>query len=209
MNCFIAGTDTGVGKTHVTKILLESLRADGFDAVGYKPIVCGDRDDAHILAAASGGLSLDQVNPLWLKTPVAPWVAAQLENVRIDVDSIISGYETLAAQHEIVLVEGCGGWEVPISENFSTADLATALGIPVVLVVTNRLGAINHTVLSCLAIRARHVDLRGLILNHLVDELDTATISNKNCIPQCAKAPLLTEVIYSQDWIDTEWLTDA
>lgn len=209
MNCFIAGTDTGVGKTHVTKILLESLRADGFDAVGYKPIVCGDRDDAHILAAASGGLSLDQVNPLWLKTPVAPWVAAQLENVSIDVDSIISGYETLAAQHEIVLVEGCGGWEVPISENFSTADLATALGIPVVLVVANRLGAINHTVLSCLAIRARHVDLRGLILNHLVDELDTATISNKNCIPQCAKVPLLTEVIYSQDWIDTEWLTDA
>jgi len=208
MNCFIAGTDTGVGKTHVTKVLLESLRADGFDAVGYKPIVCGDRDDAHILAAASGGLPLEQVNPVWLKTPVAPWVAAQLENVSIDVEALIAGYHALAAQHELVLVEGCGGWEVPISANYTTADLACALGLPVALVVANRLGAINHTVLSCQAIRARKVDLRGLILNHLVDELDTATISNKNCIPQCAKAPLLTEVIHSQDWIDTDWLTD-
>lgn len=208
MNCFIAGTDTGVGKTHVSKILLESLRADGFDAVGYKPIVCGDRDDAHILAAASGGLPLEQVNPVWLKTPVAPWVAAQLENVSIDVEALIAGYHALAAQHELVLVEGCGGWEVPITADFSTADLACALGLPVALVVANRLGAINHTVLSCQAIRARKVDLRGLILNHLVDELDTATISNKNCIPQCAKAPLLTEVIHSQDWIDTDWLTD-
>jgi dethiobiotin synthetase len=148
------------------------------------------------------------VNPVWLKTPVAPWVAAQLENVSIDVEALIAGYHALAAQHELVLVEGCGGWEVPITADFSTADLACALGLPVALVVANRLGAINHTVLSCQAIRARKVDLRGLILNHLVDELDTATISNKNCIPQCAKAPLLTEVIHSQDWIDTDWLTD-
>ena len=207
MNCFIAGTDTGVGKTHVTKILLESLRADGIDAVGYKPIVCGDRDDAHILAAASGGLPLEQVNPVWLKTPVAPWVAAQLENKSIDFDSLIAGYQILAAEHELVLVEGCGGWEVPISAEISMADLAVKLGLPVVLVVANRLGAINHTVLSCQAIRARNVDLRGLILNHLIDELDTATISNKNCIPQCANAPLLTEVIHSQDWIETDWLT--
>lgn len=208
-NCFIAGTDTGVGKTHTTKILLESLRADGIDAVGYKPIVCGDRDDAHILAAASGGLPLEQVNPVWLKTPVAPWVAAQLENTSIDVEALIAGYRILAAEHELVLVEGCGGWEVPITADYSTADIAQALGLPVVLVVANRLGAINHTVLSCQSIRARGMQLRGIILNHLVDEFDTAIISNKNCIPQVAKTPLLTEVIHSQDWIETDWLTGA
>ncbi len=208
MNCFIAGTDTGVGKTHVTKILLESLRADGIDAVGYKPIVCGDRDDARILAAASGGLQLDLVNPVWLKTAAAPWVAAQLENVSIDLTALIAGYQILAAEHEIVLVEGIGGWEVPITADYSTADLAVALGLPVALVVANRLGAINHTILSCQSIRMRKLDLRGIILNHLVDELDTATIANKNCIPQLAKLPLLTEVIHSQDWIDTDWLTD-
>jgi dethiobiotin synthetase len=208
MNCFIAGTDTGVGKTHVTKILLESLRADGIDAVGYKPIVCGDRDDAHILAAASGGLPLEMVNPVWLKTAAAPWVAVQLENVSIDLATLITRYQILAAEHEIVLVEGIGGWEVPITAKYSTADLAVALGLPVALVVANRLGAINHTILSCQSIRMRKLDLRGIILNHLVDELDTATIANKNCIPLLAELPLLTEVIHSQDWIDTDWLTD-
>jgi dethiobiotin synthetase len=208
MNCFIAGTDTGVGKTHVTKILLESLRADGIDAVGYKPIVCGDRDDAHILAAASGGLPVEQVNPLWLKTAAAPWVAAQLENARIDIPSLIAGYQILAAEHELVLVEGIGGWEVPITADYSTADLAVALGLPVALVVANRLGAINHTILTCQSIRSRQLDLRGIILNHLVDELDTATIANKNVIPTLAELPLLTEVIHAQDWIDTDWLTD-
>jgi dethiobiotin synthetase len=209
MNCFIAGTDTGVGKTHVTKILLESLRSDGIDAVGYKPIVCGDRDDARILAEASGGLPIDQVNPVWLKTAAAPWVAAQLENVSIDLPSLIQGYQILAAEHEIVLVEGIGGWEVPITADYSTADLAVALGLPVALVVANRLGAINHTILSCQSIRSRHLKLLGIILNHLVDELDTATIANKNCIPTLAQLPLLTEVIHSQDWIDTDWLTGS
>ena len=209
MNCFIAGTDTGVGKTHVTKILLESLRADGIDAVGYKPIVCGDRDDARILAAASGGIPIEQVNPVWLKTAAAPWVAAQLENVSIHLPSLIQGYQILAAEHEIVLVEGIGGWEVPITADYSTADLAVALGLPVALVVANRLGAINHTILSCQSIRSRHLKLLGIILNHLVDELDTATIANKNCIPTLAQLPLLTEVIHSQDWIDTDWLTGS
>lgn len=209
MNCFIAGTDTGVGKTHVTRILLEALRAEGIDAVGYKPIVCGDRDDARLLAAASGDLPLDEVNPLWLKTAAAPWVAAQLENVVIDVPSLIAGYQALAARHELVLVEGIGGWEVPITETYSTADLAMALALPVALVVANRLGAINHSMLSVQSIRARGLDLRGIILNHLVDELDTATIANKNVIPRLTHLPVLAEVIHSQDWIDTDWLTEA
>jgi|LakMenE01Jun11ns_1017448.scaffolds.fasta_scaffold9927434_2 dethiobiotin synthetase len=208
MNCFIAGTDTGVGKTHITRILLESLRADGFDAVGYKPIVCGDRGDAELLAEASGGLDLDVVNPVWLKTPAAPWVAAQLENRQIDWQSLIDGYNRLASQHEIVLVEGVGGWEVPISADASSADLVQALQLPVVVVVANRLGAINHTVLTCQAIRARNVPLCGLILNHLVDEFDTVMIANKSSIPHCAQSPLITEVIHSQDWIETDWLTD-
>jgi dethiobiotin synthetase len=209
MNCFIAGTDTGVGKTHITRILLEALRAEGIDAVGYKPIVCGDRDDARLLAAASGDLSLDEVNPLWLKTAAAPWVAAQLENVAIDVPALIHGYHSLAARHELVLVEGIGGWEVPISEHYSTADFAVALALPVALVVANRLGAINHSILSVQSIRARGLDVRGIILNHLVDELDTATIANKNVIPRLTRLPVLAEVIHSQDWIDTDWLTES
>ena len=148
MNFFITGTDTGVGKTYITKVLLESLRADGYDAVGYKPIACGDRDDAYILAAASGDMPVEEVNPSWLATPAAPWVAAKLENRSIFPQDLIDGYRRLADEHEIVLVEGAGGWEVPITEDFSMADLAAALNIPVCVVVANRLGAINHSVLT-------------------------------------------------------------
>lgn len=209
MNCFIAGTDTGVGKTHVTKILLEELRANGIDAVGYKPIVCGDREDAELLAAASGGVAIDDVNPLWLKTAAAPWIAAQLENRSIAIEPLIEGYLTLARRHELVLVEGIGGWEVPITADYSTADLAQALGIPVALVVANRLGAINHSVLTVQSIRSRHIPIAGLIFNHLEDELDTAMISNKHCIPTLTRLPLLCEVIHSQDWIDSDWLTES
>jgi dethiobiotin synthetase len=208
MHCFITGTDTNVGKTYITKILLENLRADGIDAVGYKPIACGDREDAHILSAASGNLDIDLVNPLWLKTAAAPWVAAQLENQQINIQSLIDGFKTLASQHQVVIVEGAGGWEVPITENFSMADLATQLNIPIVIVVANRLGAINHSILTINAIRNRQLSITGIIMNHLIDELDTATISNKSVIPQLAKCPLLTEVIHSQDWIETDWLME-
>ncbi len=208
MNFFITGTDTGVGKTYVTKVLLESLRADGYDAVGYKPVACGDRDDAYILAAASGDLPVEEVNPLWLATPAAPWVAAKLENRSIFPQDLIDGYRKLADEHEIVLVEGAGGWEVPITENFSMSDLAAVLNIPVCVVVANRLGAINHSVLTCKAIQARGITLAGIILNHLVDELDIPMIANKSTIPALAKTPLLCEIIHQQDWVDHDWITE-
>lgn len=209
MNCFIAGTDTGVGKTHITKILLEELRANGIDAVGYKPIVCGDRTDAELLATASGGISIDEINPLWLKTAAAPWIAAQLENRSIDIEPLLAGYHALAAKHELVLVEGVGGWEVPLTADYSSANLAKDLGLPVALVIANRLGAINHSVLSVQSMRARDVPIVGLIFNHLEDELDTAMIANKHCIPTLTGLPILCEVIHSQDWIDSDWLSDA
>ena len=84
MSFFITGTDTGVGKTYVTRLIVETLRNAGQDAVGYKPVACGDRQDAVILAAASGGLELDEINPVYLNTPVAPYVAAMLENRTVD-----------------------------------------------------------------------------------------------------------------------------
>lgn len=205
MNFFITGTDTGVGKTQVARILLETLRANGIDAVGYKPIVCGDRDDARILSRASGDIPLEMVNPVWLKTAAAPWVAAQFENREVDIPSLIDGYKSLAAKHTTIIVEGIGGWEVPITADYTTADLAQALQLPVVLVVANRLGAISHTVLSCQSIRSRGLSVMGIVLNHLVDELDTVAIANKQAIPAAAKAPLLCEVIHGQDWIDCDW----
>ena len=116
MNAFITGTDTGVGKTYATARLIRRLRAQGLDTVGFKPICCGARDDAEVLrAAADDALTLNEVNPVWLRTPAAPYTAAMIENRPIDLALIREGFASLRARHSSVLVEGVGGWLVPIA----------------------------------------------------------------------------------------------
>lgn len=202
MNLFVTGTDTGVGKTYITRMLVEMLRSEGMDAVGYKPIACGDRDDARILSAASGGLSQDEVNPIHLKTPVAPYVAGLLENRSVDPAEILAGYHRLANAHRHVIVEGVGGWEVPIAPNYRVSDLAKDLGLPVLVVAANRLGALNHILLTVDAIRAKGLSCAGLILNQLDDELDTAMITNKGVVEDLSGVPLLDHLIKDQDFLD-------
>jgi len=202
MSFFITGTDTGVGKTYVTRLLLETLRSDGHDAVGYKPVACGDREDAAILAKASGDLPLDEVNPVFLNTPVAPYIAGMLQNRPVDPAELIAGYRKLAEKHATVLVEGAGGWEVPITASYRISDLAADLRLPVLLVAANRLGALNHVLLSVNAIRARGLVCAGVVLNQLGDELDTAMITNKGVIEELAGVPLLDHLIHHQDFIE-------
>ena len=110
MSYFVTGTDTGVGKTRFSCLLIEALRAEGRDVVGYKPVCSGDREDAVLLANASGGLDLDQVNPVWLKAAVAPLVAGMLENRPVNPAVLLEGFRALAAEHAGVIVEGAGGW---------------------------------------------------------------------------------------------------
>jgi dethiobiotin synthetase len=202
MNCFVTGTDTGVGKTHICRLLIEGLRRMGIDAVGYKPVACGDREDARILAEASGGLPLDEVNPVHLQSPLAPYVAGLLENRSVDPAVLLAGYHHLATRHQMVIVEGAGGWEVPVAANFRIADLATRLGLPVLVVAANRLGALNHLLLTVNAIRSRGLTCAGIFLNQLGDELDTAMITNKGVIEDLSGVPLLDHLIHGQDFID-------
>ncbi|MFN9408123.1 MAG: dethiobiotin synthase [Akkermansiaceae bacterium] len=204
MNFFITGTDTGVGKTYITKLLVESLRAEGKYAVGFKPISCGDRDDAAILAAVSGNLPLDEVNPLHFSSGVAPHVAALLENKNIHPAEIIASYQTISEKYDPVIVEGAGGWEVPITENYFVSDLAKDLNLPVILVAANRLGAINHILLTLAAIEAKGLKCAGIILNQLEDEMDTPMITNKGIIESLTNIPLLDHIIHSQDFISPE-----
>jgi dethiobiotin synthetase len=206
MNYFITGTDTNAGKTYATCLMLEELRRQGIDAVGYKPVSCGDRDDATRIAAASGGLPIEEINPVHLNTPVAPLVAGMLENHPVDPQILIDGYHRLRAKHQQVLVEGAGGWEVPIAPNFRVSDLAKALNLPVVLVVANRLGALNHTLLSIDAIRAKGLQCAGIILNQLDDELDTAMITNKGLIEELTGLPLIDHLIHQQNFINLDAL---
>jgi dethiobiotin synthetase len=202
MSFFITGTDTGVGKTYVTRLILEHLRAEGRDAVGYKPISCGDREDASILSAVSGGIDLDEINPVHLNTPVAPYVAGMLENRTIDPAVLIAGYENLAKKHAQVVVEGAGGWEVPLAANYRVSDLAADLKLPVIVVAGNKLGALNHILLTVNAIRAKGLTCAGIVLNQLEDEMDTAMITNKGVVEDLTGVPLLEHVIHGQDFLD-------
>jgi dethiobiotin synthetase len=204
VNFFITGTDTGVGKTYITKLLVESLRAEGKYAVGFKPISCGDRDDAAILAAVSGNLELDEVNPLHFSSGVAPHVAGLLENKTIHPAEIIASYQAISEKYDPVIVEGAGGWEVPITENYFVSDLAKDLNLPVILVAANRLGAINHILLTLAAIEAKGLKCAGIILNQLEDEMDTPMITNKGIIESLTIIPLLDHIIHSQDFISAE-----
>lgn len=204
MSFFITGTDTGVGKTFVTRLILQALHQEGRDAVGYKPVACGDREDAAILSAASGNLDIDEVNPLYFITPVAPYVAGMLENRTLDPAELIAGFQNLAGKHAQVLVEGAGGWEVPLAPNYRISDLAAQLNLPVVLVAGNRLGALNHILLTVAAIRAKGLTCAGIVLNQLEDEMDTAMITNKGVIEDLTGIPLLEHIIYGQDFLDAD-----
>jgi len=164
--CFIAGTDTGVGKTWVTTRWLRCLRASGIDAVGMKPVECGGRDDAIAIREACNGLAtLDEINPVSLPEPLAP--AAMIGGPRIDFDEILENFERLSMRHSPVLVEGAGGWLVPIDGARTMADLAVALGLPVVLVAANRLGVLSHTLLALRAIADSGLACRAVFLNDL------------------------------------------
>jgi dethiobiotin synthetase len=158
VSLFITGTDTGVGKTHIAARVLHLLRASGTRCAGMKPICCGDRRDAEmLLATGSDGLTIDDVNPVWLKTPAAPVVGSLMEKAPIDVEKIFAAFQTLQERVEHVIVEGTGGWLVPIRPDYFVSDLAAAMKLPVLVVAQNRLGCLNHaapTVAQCCRIRA-------------------------------------------------------
>lgn len=165
---FITGTDTGVGKTRVTTRLIAELRVRGLDAAGMKPVECGGREDAVAIHEASGRVDpLERINPVSLAEPVAP--AAATEPVVIDFPHIRGCFEALARSHDLVLVEGAGGWLVPLDRERTMADLAAFLGLPVIVVAANRLGVLNHTLLTLRAIASSGLQCGAVYLNTIPD----------------------------------------
>jgi dethiobiotin synthetase len=192
---FITGTDTGVGKTHVTAALLSELRRRGARAAAFKPIACGagGRHDAEIYAAImKHEQPLDVINPIYLRRPLAPSVAARLEHKRIDFRRIRECYGQLASSYSIVLVEGAGGLLVPIRSNYFVADLARSLKLPVLVVARLGLGTINHSLLTVHQARELGLTVRGLILNDTVGgRRDQAARTNIKTVPELCETPLL------------------
>lgn len=199
MQIFITGTDTGAGKTHVTCLLLDALKRKGRRAVGFKPFCCGSREDgAALLEAGTRGVTLDEINPVWLKTPASPYAAAMIENRLLDIERVIEAFHGLAHAVDDVLVEGVGGWEVPLAPGYTAADFAESLGLPVVVVVNNKLGALNHAILTVKNIQARHSTCAGLILNQVSDQRDPASISHRLILEDMLDVPVLGEVMHGE-----------
>ena len=158
MNAFVTGTDTGVGKTYVTARLIRHLRARGFDTVGFKPICCGSREDAEILrAAADDALSAQRGQPrLAAHARPRPYTAALIENRAIDL-ALVHETFAFAAGAASIGPSWSRGWAAgwcPSTRTYAVADLAREMGLPVVVVVRNRLGALNHTALTVHHMRA-------------------------------------------------------
>lgn len=195
MNYFVTGTDTDCGKTYVTALLVGAARAAGVDAVAAKPFCCGPREDVEVLAAASGSVeTLDAINPVWLKTPAAPRACRLLGEPEADVPLALAGVRELASRHEQVFCEGAGGWLVPVTDEETVADFAVRLGWPVIVVVRNKLGALNHSLLTLESVRSRGLPLAGLILNNADGLDDEPKRTNRAVLEEFCGCPILAEV---------------
>lgn len=201
-SCFVTGTDTEIGKTLISGALLHALGAAGVRAAGMKPVAAGAEERAGVLRnedvdflyeAAPLKLPRELTTPYLFRTPAAPHIAAALECQPIEPRRIIAAYEQVRAQAEAVVVEGVGGWRVPLTNSFDTSDLARQLGLPVVLVVGLRLGCINHALLTAEAIAARGLRIAGWVAN-TADPAMGHVDGNVDAIAARLDAPLLGRV---------------
>lgn len=204
---FITGTDTGVGKTFVSCALLRAIAAQGRRAVGMKPVAAGCRsehgrlvsdDVTQLLAAGNVEADWDTVNPYAFEPPLAPHIAAAMAGTPIRLEPILDRFARLQAQADVVIVEGVGGFRVPLNASQDTADLALALQLPVILVVGMRLGCLNHALLSSEAILRCGLRLAGWVANQVEPEMpalqeNIAALELRLPAPRIATVPFLPE----------------
>lgn len=205
---FVTGTDTGVGKTLVTCALLHAYAARGLRVVGMKPVAAGAppasgrlvNEDAVALKAASTLAVPDELaNPYCFEQPIAPHIAAALAGTTIDLQRLKSAHDALARSADVVIVEGAGGFRVPLGAGFDTADLAAALGLPVILVVGMRLGCLNHALLTAEAVRASGLPLAGWVASH-VDPGMLYADENVKALESRLEAPLIARLGFDPAW---------
>ncbi len=198
-SCFITGTDTGVGKTLISAGFLHALGRTGVKAAGMKPVAAGTEirdgqlwnEDVALLADASTlHLPRELTTSYLLNEPCAPHVAAKLQNVSVDFSVLTRAYQEVAAAADAVVVEGVGGFRVPLTDDIDTADFAAALQLDVILVVGLRLGCLNHALLTAEAIAARGLKLAGWIANQLDPAMPHQT-DNVQALQHRLAAPLL------------------
>lgn len=201
---FVTGTDTDVGKTVITLGLIAALQQCGYKVGAMKPVSAGcemtpsglRNDDALKLQQQCGmTLDYDTINPYAFEPAIAPHIAADDARVRVDIETIHQRYQTISAQNDCVIVEGAGGWQVPLNDFQSIADLARRLQLPVILVVAMRLGCISHALLTAESIRAAGLPLAGWVANQVHAGMARLE-ENIATLRQRLDAPLLGTIPY-------------
>lgn len=207
---FVTGTDTGVGKTVVTGGLAAALRAEGLNVGVMKPVVAGlvqhegheISEDVRFLEKASGVIEdLNLIAPYRFPLPAAPQLAAEHAGVRVDPDHIQRAAQTLHARYDLLLVEGAGGWLVPITPDYLMRDVAVDLGGPVLVVARAGLGTLNHTLLTVQAIERSGLPVIGIILNgrahdapNVVEDENPRLLQEHTRVPVLGCLPMLEQV---------------
>lgn len=205
---FITGTDTGVGKTYLTSLLTRSLRSQGLPAIALKPVASGDRSDANKLSEAMGtGLPLTKINPIHFAAPLAPYAAGLLENRPFPWDILRSHWKEITGHHAgPFLVEGVGGWRVPLDSTHTVREWALELGLPVLVVCRASLGTLNHTLLTVDSIRQTGLSVAGIVMNFHAAAEDDATRTNPGILEEWSKLPVAKLTAGLKAWEIPSWL---
>ncbi len=205
---FITGTDTGVGKTLVACGLAALLRDFGYHVGVMKPAEtgCAERDgelfpeDAVRLKDASRcDVPLEKICPYQLREPLAPSIAAERAGVTIDIDHLLAVYNEISARHDITVVEGAGGLMVPLLPSYTYADLAKVLKLPLIVVAANRLGAINHLLLTLEHASCKGLRVLGYVLNQIGGPLSLDAETNREVLANLSAAPCLAELPFLEN----------
>jgi len=200
---FITGTDTGVGKTFVAATLAAYLRDAGYRVGVMKPAEtgCEERDgklipaDAMRLKDASGCAEpIERICPYRLPEPLAPSIAAARAGVKIDVDHMLAVYAEISATHDVTLVEGAGGLMVPLLPSYTYADFARVFKLPLLVVAANRLGVINHLLLTLEHASCQGLSVLGYVLNRNSNETSLAADTNREVLSNLSGVPCLGEL---------------
>ncbi len=197
---FVVGTDTGVGKTVVAAGLTLALRNRGIRVGVMKPIATGclghvgqlvSIDAAYLMEAALMDTPA-LVSPVRYRNPVAPSIAALVEKVEVNIDSIVDAYKQLQKEFDFIVVEGIGGVLVPIKENYFMSNLVEALDLPALIVTSSKLGTINHTLLSVEALLVRGIEIAGIIMNGVTaTNISLAEVTNPKTVADLSGQPFL------------------
>ena len=212
---FITATDTGAGKTFVAAMIAQALRAKGQVVKASKPVATGAdwiagrwlSDDTRVLAEATGDAEYDRITPWTFPTPAAPPVAARLAGVELRLDDLVAAVREREAPGATVLVEGIGGLLCPLTDEHTVADLAGALGLPLLIVARRSLGTLNHTLLTLEAALVRRLRIVGVVMCETSPVAGTAEETNVEELRRRINVPLLAVVSHQRE--GTPWQPPA